>query len=225
MHGEQIFFFFFQAEDGIRDVAVTGVQTCALPICEARVLQPGESLDTLETFVALHRGDYFAALASYRRIMAERGVKSPPSPAAAYEPIWCAWGYERECTVKLIEDTLPKVEELGLRWAVIDDGWQSNVGDWDLNRAKFPPGAADMQQLVARIRARSLKSRLWYAPLAAAPGSDLLHDHTDMLLLDKDGAVQNVSWWNSFYLCPAYTPTVDHTVALVRRFLDRKSVV
>src|SRR2546422_6481835 len=30
-------FFFFQAEDGIRDVAVTGVQTCALPICH-RVL-------------------------------------------------------------------------------------------------------------------------------------------------------------------------------------------
>src|SRR2546430_1560728 len=28
-----IFFFFFQAEDGIRDLTVTGVQTCALPIC------------------------------------------------------------------------------------------------------------------------------------------------------------------------------------------------
>src|SRR5687768_18055599 len=28
-------FFFFQAEDGIRDVAVTGVQTCALPISRA----------------------------------------------------------------------------------------------------------------------------------------------------------------------------------------------
>src|SRR2546422_6698990 len=28
------FDFFFQAEDGIRDVAVTGVQTCALPICD-----------------------------------------------------------------------------------------------------------------------------------------------------------------------------------------------
>ena len=27
-----LFSFFFQAEDGIRDVAVTGVQTCALPI-------------------------------------------------------------------------------------------------------------------------------------------------------------------------------------------------
>ena len=28
------FFFFFQAEDGIRDTSVTGVQTCALPISE-----------------------------------------------------------------------------------------------------------------------------------------------------------------------------------------------
>src|ERR1022692_5083890 len=31
-----IFFFFFQAEDGIRDYKVTGVQTCALPICYIR---------------------------------------------------------------------------------------------------------------------------------------------------------------------------------------------
>src|SRR5690606_40924618 len=29
-------FFFFQAEDGIRDFHVTGVQTCALPICPGR---------------------------------------------------------------------------------------------------------------------------------------------------------------------------------------------
>src|SRR5205085_9100539 len=28
-------FFFFRAEDGIRDLTVTGVQTCALPICRA----------------------------------------------------------------------------------------------------------------------------------------------------------------------------------------------
>src|SRR5262249_57085691 len=28
-----VLFFFFQAEDGIRDWSVTGVQTCALPIC------------------------------------------------------------------------------------------------------------------------------------------------------------------------------------------------
>src|SRR5258708_18875721 len=41
-----LFFFFFQAEDGIRDDLVTGVQTCALPIlillkgCDAQPLGP-----------------------------------------------------------------------------------------------------------------------------------------------------------------------------------------
>src|SRR5690349_2149353 len=32
--------FFFQAEDGIRDLYVTGVQTCALPICWCELLPP-----------------------------------------------------------------------------------------------------------------------------------------------------------------------------------------
>src|SRR5467141_5449189 len=35
MLAEEMFFFFFQAEDGIRDSSVTGVQTCALPIFTA----------------------------------------------------------------------------------------------------------------------------------------------------------------------------------------------
>src|SRR2546422_6817034 len=42
-------FFFFQAEDGIRDVAVTGVQTCALPISfalgQGDESQPGEQIE------------------------------------------------------------------------------------------------------------------------------------------------------------------------------------
>src|SRR2546430_12999436 len=38
-----VLFFFFQAEDGIRDLTVTGVQTCALPIL-AR-LRPDDQID------------------------------------------------------------------------------------------------------------------------------------------------------------------------------------
>ncbi len=182
-------------------------------------LQPGEQLTLPQAFVATHEGDYFAVLDAYRRIMAVRGIASPHSPETAYEAVWCAWGYERACTSQLIEDTLPKVRDLGLRWAVIDDGWQTNVGDWKVDPAKYPRGEADMRELVRKIRSYDLEARLWWAPLAAAPGSDLLHDHTDMLLLDKEGAVQNVSWWNSFYLCPAYQPTVDYMVGLVRKFL------
>src|SRR5687768_18305458 len=46
------FFFFFQAEDGIRDVAVTGVQTCALPISNlmrAEELMRGSQLSVVTT--------------------------------------------------------------------------------------------------------------------------------------------------------------------------------
>ncbi len=184
-----------------------------------RVLAPGETFATAESFVCAHTGDHFATLTKYRELMAERGVASPSAPPSAFESIWCAWGYERDCTLELIRGTLPKVQELGLGWAVIDDGWQSNVGDWQLDRAKYPKGESDMLGLVAAIRAHGLRPRLWVAPLAAAPGSDLLHEHSDMLLLDKDGAPQAVSWWNSFYLCPAYPKTAEYFQALVRRFI------
>jgi alpha-galactosidase len=192
----------------------------AVADAKASVLAPGGSLETVQGFITAHSGDYFATLDRYRRVMAELGVSFTTPPPAAYESIWCAWGYERECSVELIEKTLPKVQELGLRWAVVDDGWQSNVGDWRLNSQKFPRGSADMKQLVQSIDAHALKARLWFAPLAAAPGSDLLHDHSELLLLDKDGAPQLVSWWNSFYLCPAHPQTVAYTTELVRRFLS-----
>ncbi len=40
-----------------------------------------------------------------------------------------------------------------------------------------------------------------------------------MLLLDKDGSRQDVTWWDSFYLCPAYPETVEWSKALVRKIM------
>jgi alpha-galactosidase len=194
-----------------------GARLC-LHAGDAVHLSPGESLETLETLLVVHVGDHFAALDTYRRLMAERGMRPATPPAESYEPIWCAWGYERDCTSELIKATLPKVKELGLDWVVIDDGWQAAIGDWRLNPQKYPAGDADLHNLLGAIRAADLKPRLWYSPLAAAPGSDLLHDQTDLLLLDKDGAPQAISWWNSFYLCPAYEKTRSHTLGLVQKF-------
>src|SRR2546422_6978281 len=47
-------FFFFQAEDGIRDVAVTGVQTCTLPIYYP--LEPAARAQYVERFVGFDDG-------------------------------------------------------------------------------------------------------------------------------------------------------------------------
>src|SRR5690606_41178365 len=41
--------FFFQAEDGIRDFHVTGVQTCALPICGAGAGLAKQRVDLADT--------------------------------------------------------------------------------------------------------------------------------------------------------------------------------
>src|ERR1017187_9805557 len=52
-----IYFFFFQAEDGIRDTSVTGVQTCALPICaETRCQAVGISRRHLNPAAPVSRG-------------------------------------------------------------------------------------------------------------------------------------------------------------------------
>src|SRR2546429_778046 len=54
----RVFFFFFQAEDGIRDVAVTGVQTCALPISPGVFLPNFEIIidirELLQTLTTVH---------------------------------------------------------------------------------------------------------------------------------------------------------------------------
>src|SRR5215216_5013565 len=49
------FFFFFQAEDGIRDDLVTGVQTCALPIFREAGIESGQKVEqeTAEARVVL----------------------------------------------------------------------------------------------------------------------------------------------------------------------------
>src|SRR6266550_5468291 len=67
------FFFFFQAEDGIRVVAVTGVQTCALPIFAAEVAGKGARLAVFpEAFVPAYPSSRWAkALAGW----AEEGAK------------------------------------------------------------------------------------------------------------------------------------------------------
>src|SRR5205823_11268300 len=43
--------FFFQAEDGIRDKLVTGVQTCALPICALYLIDHPEEVQDFNDYI------------------------------------------------------------------------------------------------------------------------------------------------------------------------------
>ena len=186
---------------------------------EAMLLAPGQSLTLPMAFLMVHGGDHFAPLDAYRRIMADRGLSAPAPPQASYAPIWCAWGYERNFTTAQILATLPKAKSVGLDWVVLDDGWQTSEGDWKVDRTKFPRGDADMKAFADKVKAAGMKPRLWFSPLALDPGTDLMRDHPDMLLLDRNGAAQNVSWWNSFTMCPAHPPVVEYFKGQVRRII------
>jgi alpha-galactosidase len=192
----------------------------AIEYKQAYVLKPGETMKTFRTFVSVHRGDYFQALRDYRdAMMTEWGVHFDAAPKSAFGPIWCAWGYGRKMTENQLLGTLPVVKKLGFTWVTLDDGWQTVQGDWLPNPQKYPRGDADMRALVDKIHAEGFKAQLWWAPLAADPSSELMRNHPEMLLLNADGSKQKISYWNSWYLCPADPAVVEYHKAIVVKMI------
>src|SRR6266403_5172794 len=85
--GTTCFFFFFQAEDGIRDLYVTGVQTCALPICsrggvdlEAQIRQLRAGRDS-----AQRKADNLGGIAVYHFQPSKSGYPVAPSLDETFE--------------------------------------------------------------------------------------------------------------------------------------------
>src|SRR5215203_6327358 len=71
------FFFFFQAEDGIRDIGVTGVQTCALPIYRSAA---DDDVDVLAQFRADVPNPEEEALRQLDREVLRRAISKLPEP-------------------------------------------------------------------------------------------------------------------------------------------------
>src|SRR5256884_573948 len=93
-------FFFFQAEDGIRDVAVTGVQTCALPISyfvqsERRTRMNQLEKDDNATCVMTYSHDGFG-------LGQDRSDCRVPSQMPQSKPI-VRVGHDARCVVILLE--------------------------------------------------------------------------------------------------------------------------
>jgi alpha-galactosidase len=182
-------------------------------------LAPGDTLHTDETFVLIHHGDYYTALKQYGTLLQARGLTFPEPEEGAFEASWCAWGYMREVTLDEIRGTFPKVKSLGIKWVTIDDGFQQAEGDWHVNTKKFPGGDAQMKALVDEIHAQGMKAMLWWAPLAADSGSQLLQAQPDLRLINAEGKPQQITWWDAWYLSPGYTGTLKYTKETVDLFM------
>jgi len=181
-------------------------------------LAPGDTLFALKQFVMEGKGDFFQPLRSFAGYMADTyGWQAPVSPEDAYEPVWCAWGYERQFTVDEVIGSLPKVVELGFKWVDIDDGYQRCEGDWETNERIGPEG---MRRMTDAVHEAGLKAKIWWAPMAADPESDLAQRHPEMLLVQQDGSHEDITWWDSWYLSPVNPYTWAYTESLVDMFLS-----
>lgn len=184
------------------------------------ILVPNDTLRTYTTLVGVHQGDYFSSLQRYSKVMQHLGIQMKPSPDEAFEAVWCAWGYMRKFTLDEVYGTLPKVRELGLKWVDIDDGYQRAEGDWEVSPARFPGGNKAMKQLTDKIHSFGMKAKLWWAPLAADPGSELLKKDPKLILQNEEGVPRYITWWDSYLMSPAYKGTLKHTSTMVHMFLQ-----
>lgn len=201
----------------------SGNVTIAIEIAygDAKKLLPGDTISSLLNFVQLYEGDCFRPLRRYSEFMQKSGIVMPESEPAAFESMWCSWGYERTATFEEILGTLPKVKELGIKWATVDDGYQIAEGDWELDTKRFPGGDREMEDLVSRMKQYGLKIQLWWAPLAADSSTKLLEENPEILMRSKNGNPYDITWWDSYYISPLDQVTINQTKELLHRFLSK----
>jgi alpha-galactosidase len=61
---------------------------------------------------------------------------------------------------------------------------------------------------------------LWWAPMAADPGSNVLKKHPDILLQQENGAPQFITWWDAYYMSPTDSTVIEETKNTVKLFMQ-----
>ena len=195
----------------------------------AAPLHPGEVLATPLTFVTVFRGDFYEPLSLYSKMLQKRGLSLAHPTAADYEANWCGWGYEMDFTPKQMLGTIPKLKELGLKWATLDAGWFGARGDWEPRTDTFPGDS--LQKVVKAYHDAGIHITLWWIPLVAEDGhgkdilnqrpyqlSKVVKDHPDWLILDKTGKPARATAGLGA-LCPAVPEVQQYYKQLTERFI------
>ncbi len=145
-------------------------------------LDAGTRLD-LPAFVGLYASGGFGALSrQWHRYQRARVL---PAELESVRPIlynsWeaTAFAVNERNQMELAE----KAAALGIEVFVMDDGWfgerahdRAGLGDWTVNRTKFPRG---LNPLIERVNALGMRFGLWVEPEMVNPDSDLYRAHPD----------------------------------------------
>ncbi|HET7207886.1 MAG TPA: glycoside hydrolase family 36 protein [Terriglobales bacterium] len=192
-------------------------------------LQPGQTYSTPLTFVSVFHGDFYEPLSMYSRMLQVKGVSLAHPTEADYQANWCGWGYEMDFTPKQMLGTIPKLKELGLKWATLDAGWFKARGDWEPRSDTFPDNS--LQKVVKAYHDAGLHITLWWIPIVVEDGhgkdilnhrryqlSNVVKEHPDWLILDKDGKPARATA-DLGALCPAVPEVQQYYKQLTERFI------
>ncbi len=159
-------------------------------------LEPGAQIAAEPVWLAAGRnehellGEYAGAVGAAMR--ARVPARSPIG--------WCSWYYYfREVTEEAVLLNLRELTALRARfpcdYVQIDDGYQSEIGDWLTANEKFPHGMAWLSE---QIRHAGFDAGIWTAPFIARSGSRLLAEHPDWFVKNRRGrprfALYNPLW-------------------------------
>jgi alpha-galactosidase len=156
----------------------------AVSYADGVLLEPGEKLSS-ETLLIRANDDPHSLMDLYAARLGETmqarvGTKIPTG--------WCTWYYFfGEETTDDVLANLARIEDerLPLGVILIDDGYETNIGDWlDIDEAKYPQG---MKAIAGRIAAAGYRPGIWIAPFAASATSNLYTIHPDWILRDDNG--------------------------------------
>jgi len=192
-------------------------------------LKPGDVYSTPLSFLAVYHGDFYEPLRLYSSAMQRRGWEPAKPNAADYQANWCGWGYEMDFTPKQMIGTIPKLKQLGLRWATLDAGWFTNRGDWEPRADTFPRDS--LQKVVDTFHKEGIHLTLWWIPIVAEDGrgrdilnhkpyalANVVRDHPDWLILNADGKPARLTAGLGG-LCPALPEVQEYYRRLTEKFV------
>ena len=112
----------------------------------------------------------------------------PAKPRPVHYNCWEAVYFKH--TLKSLTALADKAADLGAERFVLDDGWfgrrnddMTSLGDWTVNRRKWPKG---LHPLIAHVHKLGMSFGLWFEPEMVNPDSDLLRAHPDWMLGSND---------------------------------------
>lgn len=190
-------------------------------------LKPGESYSTPRSFVAVYSGDFYQALHLWSSVLQKEGWQLTKPSSEAYNVSWCGWGYEADVTPAQMLGTIPKLKEMGIKWATLDDRWFNNYGDWKPRPDTFPGDS--IQRMVQDFHKQGMLVQLWWLPLGVEDGqgkyeehkylvSDVVCEHPEWLILDKNGHHARMTRGLAA-LCPAVPDVQEYYKKLTEKFI------